>query len=258
MSELNRFKKEINLSEFAAARGYALDKRESSRSCAVMRHPNGEKIIVARNEESGDWVYFVIGNYQDNGTIIDFLQNRRGGSLGEVRKTLRDWLGSPRPQSLPVFARELLPISRDRVAVRVAWEAAKECAGLPSLTSRGLKPALFVTPRFKGCLRKDDRSNALFPHYDRDGLCGFEVKNRGFTGFAPGGIKGLWLSQVLFLRPRSCADGKRHRRPFLPCSPWRRGKPLHVHGRGNEPATAPVIAGSHGKNAGRVFDRFGV
>ena len=130
------------------------------------------------------------------GRLLTFCKTAAAVLWGKSVKPSGIVLGSPRPQSLPVFARELLPISRDRVAVRVAWEAAKECAGLPSLTSRGLKPALFVTPRFKGCLRKDDRSNALFPHYDRDGLCGFEVKNRGFTGFAPGGIKGLWLSQV--------------------------------------------------------------
>jgi hypothetical protein len=32
------------------------------------------------------------------------------------------------------------------------------------------------------------------PHFDQDGLCGYELKNKGFTGLASGGIKGLWLS----------------------------------------------------------------
>jgi hypothetical protein len=49
--------------------------------------------------------------------------------------------------------------------------------------------------RFAGRLRIDARGNAVFPHFDRQGLCGFEIKNRGFTGFAPGGSKGLWTSQ---------------------------------------------------------------
>jgi len=40
----------------------------------------------------------------------------------------------------------------------------------------------------------DARGNALFPHFNRDGLCGFEIKNEGFTGFAKGGTKGLWAS----------------------------------------------------------------
>ena len=34
----------------------------------------------------------------------------------------------------------------------------------------------------------------IFPHHDRDGLCGYEIKNKDFTGFAPGGTKGLWFS----------------------------------------------------------------
>jgi hypothetical protein len=38
-------------------------------------------------------------------------------------------------------------------------------------------------------------THAVFPHFDREGLCGFELKNRGFTGFASGGTKGLWLSR---------------------------------------------------------------
>jgi len=34
----------------------------------------------------------------------------------------------------------------------------------------------------------------VFPHRDRQGLCGAELKNEGFTGFLPGGEKGLWVS----------------------------------------------------------------
>jgi len=45
-AELDRFKTEINLSQFAASRGYQLDKRESSPNSAVMRHPEGDKIII--------------------------------------------------------------------------------------------------------------------------------------------------------------------------------------------------------------------
>jgi hypothetical protein len=40
----------------------------------------------------------------------------------------------------------------------------------------------------------DAHGNAVFPHFDQSGLCGYELKNRSFTGFAPGGEKGLWSS----------------------------------------------------------------
>ena len=51
-------------------------------------------------------------------------------------------------------------------------------------------------PRFAGKVLVDARSNVIFPHVDQDGTCGYEIKNRGFTGFAPGGEKGLWMSRV--------------------------------------------------------------
>ena len=49
--------------------------------------------------------------------------------------------------------------------------------------------------RFAGRVRIDARGNAVFPHFDQEGLCGYEIKNKGFTGFSSGGTKGLWLSQ---------------------------------------------------------------
>ena len=42
----------------------------------------------------------------------------------------------------------------------------------------------------------DFRSNAIFPHADKDGPCGYEIKNEGFTGFARGGEKGLSFSAI--------------------------------------------------------------
>ena len=61
---------------------------------------------------------------------------------------------------------------------------------------RGIPRSLLEHPRFDGRVLVDAHSNVIFPHADRDGPCGYEVKNRGFTGFAPGGEKGLWVSGV--------------------------------------------------------------
>lgn len=197
--ELEQFKTRINLSEFAASRGYALDRRESSRNSAVMRNQYGDKIVIAKNEDSGNWIYFSVRNDHDNGTIIDFLQNRNGGSLGKVRQKLRAWMGSPRPVAvqLHAFVKDLMPVSRDRAGVMRTWEQAKDCFNLPYLIGRGIGPDVLMLPRFAGRVRVDQRNNALFPHYDHDGLCGFEIKNKEFTGFAAGGVKGLWFSQSL-------------------------------------------------------------
>jgi Toprim domain-containing protein/uncharacterized protein DUF3991 len=61
---------------------------------------------------------------------------------------------------------------------------------------RGVPTALLSSPRFRGRLRIDARGNTVFPHFDAVGLCGYEIKNRGFTGFAAGGKKGLWFSHT--------------------------------------------------------------
>lgn len=201
-AELESFKTEINLTEFAASRGYVLDRRGSWDSCALMRHPNGDKIGITINKETGHWVYYNWHDKADSGSIIDFVKLREGkNSLGRARQVLRPWVGgSPRPVSVPpaLYVQKLLPVSRDPEAVAAAWKAARVCFGLPYLTGRGLPPDVFILPRFEGCLRVsgDRHKNALFPHYDRAGLCGFEMKNEGFTGFAKGGIKGLWYSKA--------------------------------------------------------------
>ena len=61
---------------------------------------------------------------------------------------------------------------------------------------RAIPRELLANPRFAGCVLMDARSNAIFPHADKDGPCGYEIKNHGFTGFAPGGEKGLWILGV--------------------------------------------------------------
>ena len=91
--ELDRFKTDINLTEYAAHLGYALDRQASSRHSITMRRSsNGDKMIVSRNN-NGHWMYFSVRDDGDNGTIIDFHQRRTRDNLGETRKTLRDFMG---------------------------------------------------------------------------------------------------------------------------------------------------------------------
>ncbi len=62
---------------------------------------------------------------------------------------------------------------------------------------RAIPGALLALDRFVGRVRIDSKGNAVFPHFDAEGLSGYELKNVGFTGFASGGSKALWLSQEL-------------------------------------------------------------
>lgn len=192
--ELEKFKTEINLVEYAQSQGYEYIKKESSRNSAVLRHPQGDKIVVATDTD-GHGVYFSIIDDADNGTIIDFLQNRRNLSLGGVRKELRNWLEVLTPQSsrfTPVDKPQ--PITSDLLKVIKAASSFQVVEEHPYLERRGIKKAIQKSKRFSGTVAIDSRGNAIFPHYDGDGLTGYSVKNNNFTGFSSGGTKTLWQS----------------------------------------------------------------
>src|SRR5580704_118300 len=118
--ELETFKTSIDLRAYAATQSYLLDRKESSRGSAVMRHPNGDKIIISRKPD-GHYTFFSVRDDQDAGTIIDFIQKRRGASLGDIRKELRGWVGAP-TASLPSFE-ALSATVKDRDAVQARYAA---------------------------------------------------------------------------------------------------------------------------------------
>ena len=197
--ELERFKSHINLTEYMAAQGYKLDKAESSRHSAVMRGPGDDKLIVAKGQD-GHWVYFSVRDEADNGSIIDFVQRRQALNLGQVRQALRPWIGEAAERPSPAiehYARIVLPSSPDRQRVACALAKAPPAERHPYLEGRGIEAETLADPRFAGMIRLDARGNAVFPHYDREGLSGYELKNEGFTGFSGGGSKALWHSTNL-------------------------------------------------------------
>lgn len=200
-AELEAFKRDINLVEFAVSLGYQLDPHESSRNSAVLRN-GADKIIVATDED-GHGIYFSVRDEQDNGTVIDFLQRREGLSLGHVRKALRPWTsssyrpGRPLPEGKRYKKPEPSSADRQHVLAEYLRMQPQPAGGHPYLLSRFLTAQLLLDPRFERMIRIDGRGNAVFPHYDRKGLTGYELKNRGFTGFAKHGEKGLWFSTNL-------------------------------------------------------------
>lgn len=198
-AELEAFKTEIDLRVYAAAvEGYTFDLKNSWRSSTELRHPNGDKLIV-RKDHDGHYVYFSVHDESDNGSIIDFVQYRRRCSLGQVRQTLRPWLGG-KPilgvASLPRFP-ALQPTTTDRMEVERQYRLMEDaCRHVYLEQERRLPASLLAAPRFAGRIKTDKRGNAVFPHFDQAGLCGYEIKNSGYTGFAKGGEKGLWFSQT--------------------------------------------------------------
>jgi len=191
-TELEHFKS-LNLGELAVSYGYQLDKRESSRSSLVMRHSDGDKIIIATGED-GHGIFFSVTS-NASGSVLDFIMHRQGGNLGHARQTLRRYAPSSFPTALSLSSAlpKPRPIPHDRTALMVAWHRFKPCH--PAyIESRGLTPDTIAT--FSDRIRTDERHNTVFRHDDLSGLSGWEIKNKGFTGFARGGKKAFFACKA--------------------------------------------------------------
>ncbi len=197
-SELHRFKTDIDLVQYATDRyGYQRDRRESSRACHVLRHAVTNDKIIVRKASDGHWTYFSVRDDRDQGTIVDFVQARaRHGSLGHVREELRHWLGTSRP--IVDYGVPFAPAAPvDRRPPAATFAAARNADNSPYLNTRGIRPETLRHPRFAGTWGLDRRKNTLFVHTTAAGeVTGFEIKNRGFTGFATGGTKSAWQSKA--------------------------------------------------------------
>lgn len=204
-NELEAFKSTIDLVAFAEHQGYEIDGRRTSRTSVSMHHPTGDRIIVAINGRSGHFIYASIHDPNDNGTIVDFCLKRGGASytLGHVRKELRPWVGAhaaPFPDARRRGRKHrprLQPVTVDLAAVRAAFAVMSPIAGENHYLTkvRAIPAAVYGHERFRGRIRVDDRGNVIFPHWQQDGaISGYELKNDGFTGFAPGGVKRLFCS----------------------------------------------------------------
>ncbi len=197
-------KTQIDLRALAASMGYERDRKNSSANSTCMRRGD-EKIFIGVGH-SGQWIYWSVNDEGDNGTIIDFVINRqnlyRNGKrdLGAVRKELRPWIGTTGGvfSEYHRYGSKPKPIEKDRQAVLADFAAAETLENRGGVhpylcDERSVPASLLNSERFRDRVRIDHKhGNALFGHYDQDGLCGIEIKNHNFTGFHKQGTKGLW------------------------------------------------------------------
>jgi hypothetical protein len=196
--ELKTFKR-LNLVLYAESRGFTVDRKASSKTSIVVRNESGDKLIISR-DPSGTYFYFnAKGN--DSGTIIDLVQHLDGGTIGDVRRTLRGFSGSTNTQLQNNIILQDKGKPTDRQAVVSKWNAATHLSGRNEYLTgyRAIPESVYLSNKFAGCLKIDGRQNLLAGHHDREGICGFEIKNGNkesttFTGFSPGGKKGLFSS----------------------------------------------------------------
>lgn len=190
--ELERFKSQINLVEYAASEGYSIVKRDSSKNSKAMKHPSGDKIIVATKMD-GHGVYFS-ASHGDSGSIIDFVQNRENLNLGQTRKKLRAFGGFTNIKDYKNYSKPLKS-SKDTAQAAFVLAQSDVTDEHPYLINeRKISKEILKDNRFNRSVKIDSRNNAIFPHFNGSGVAGYEIKNKNFTGYAKGGEKGLWYS----------------------------------------------------------------
>jgi len=188
MHELNRFKTQINLAEFATAFGYYKDKEKSSINAPVMRHENGDKIIIGKDRSDGHYIYFNPNDEGDSGTIIDFVKNRTGETLGYIRKRLRSWIRNPQPQeNIPVKAS-----TKDALRIANIWSAIEETTD-PFDSHWGVhRVTLNRLQKMRNVKRGKDHEY-YFALSDINGICGIERRTREDKHIIKGSAKGVFV-----------------------------------------------------------------
>jgi len=159
-------------------------------------HPEGERYKRMNLGEFatgyGYAVFFSV-HAAASGSIFDFVMHREHCGFAQALDILRNRGGIPFPAVQPPAIPRPRPIPRDRAALAAQWQRMRPYSG-GYLEGRGLDAATIALAADR--LRTDERGNTVFRHDDRDGLTGWEVKNRGFTGFAAGGRKALFACRT--------------------------------------------------------------
>jgi len=198
MQELNRFKTNINLAEFATAFGYYKDKEKSSINAPVMRHENGDKVVIGKDKADGHYIYFNPNNDSDNGSIIDFVKNRTGETLGHIRKRLRAWQHNPQPQeNIPVKAS-----TKNALRIASIWDRIKEsdhCLAQYWGLDAQQNTRLAKLPNVK--YSEKDRA-FYFALSNTEGICGIERRTADEKHIIGGSEKGVFVTGKLREAPR--------------------------------------------------------
>ena len=193
--ELDRFKDSINLVDYALSTGWTLDTAKSTARVKVLRLGHDKAIVW---KQDGRDLYRNERDHDDRGSVVDWVMKQEGLNLGAARKWLRELTGDHGKPSFSIPPDpSLTPVADDAHHRKTAavWEAAARIAAPAYLRSRGLSPATLTDPRFADTFRVDAKGNVVFPHRDRTGLCGYELRKEGSKGFGAGTKKGLWLTR---------------------------------------------------------------
>lgn len=188
--------KTMDLASYAEGIGYERVQAKCSPNSLMLRRQE-EKIVITRKAD-GHYVYSSVHDSQDSGSIVDFVMTRRRCGYAEAMTHLLGHAPFSSPTgfkaspSLPPVADE-----PDRKRIAAVWNAATWNPEPAYLLGRGLSPDVLKDPRFHDRFRVNKRGVVMFPHFDRQGMTGYELRGEGVKSFAKDGKRALWYSNNL-------------------------------------------------------------
>ena len=214
--ELERLKYDVDFVAYAESQGYARVRAESCQTSVVLHHRGDDHKIVVKRSPEGRWYYWCRKDPSDKGTLIDFVGRRLGFVVGcgvdirAVMAYLRNnmGIGFVAGDTSPAAAAQNSSSVRASTFNRSEVVTAFEDFAQPSFSSylvgvRCISESTLRSPRFRKTWRVDRYGNAIFPHRDGEGICGYEKRGRKRNGdpgtreirlFAKNGRKALWRS----------------------------------------------------------------
>ncbi|GAB3242915.1 hypothetical protein GCM10027346_39360 [Hymenobacter seoulensis] len=210
--ELDRFKQSIDLVDYATRRhGYDV-KKAGPRGHWHQLEKDGEMLIVSRKGDHQ--VYLNPGDDRDSGSIIDFVKTRENQTLGQVRQTLRQYLGEPEqgwqaatspplPTPVAYAPTHTGPAEMESEAERRARLVAAVMGTHASLTDRSylhqrhLSDETIDSPAFQGRVftsQQGNFRNTAFPLYNEHGIATVEQRNNEYKHLLQLPKTGVWVS----------------------------------------------------------------
>ncbi len=192
MNELELFKQSINIVLVAQDFGYIVDTKKTTKQTIILKQ--NDTIIVSK--KNGYYIYFNPDDPQDKGTIIDFIQKRTNQNLGQIRKTLRQYLNNPTPTIIQPIQTSNANNNKDFDKI---WNQLNNKHNniniLNNATIRGIsKETLESTQNLVFV-----NNNFYFPIFSEIGVCGIyktcnKLKEKRFL---KGSQKGVWVDKKL-------------------------------------------------------------
>ena len=188
--ELERFKTEINLSEFLAGQGYKFDQGKSCQNHAVMGLGD-EKLVITR-ATNAQYSYTDTHNLKAAESVIDWVQNKRKINLGQVRKELRAWISASRVSKPENYQSIIKKTGIDVQEIAITWANSGEMADHKYM--KGLGIASSTLSAYSENIQQSKSGTLLFRHGNFDSrMCGYEYKTEDHFGFSTGGQRGLFV-----------------------------------------------------------------